>query len=163
MDRLNLGKKAVELFKKFRYAILVLFLGLALMLIPTGISNMEEVPSATQPQTTVDMSQQLEEILSQILGAGEVKVLLSVSAGQKIIYQRDTDISGEKSKADTVIITDGDRVESGLVQQVIPQTYLGAIVVCRGADDPQVKLAIVEAVSRVTGLGADRISVLKMK
>jgi stage III sporulation protein AG len=153
----------MDLFKKYRFAILILLLGLGLMLIPAGKAGKEETPRVTQPQATAEMSVQLEEILSQIRGAGEVKVLLSVSAGEKIIYQSDMDISGGDNKTDTVIITDGNRMESGLVQQVMPKSYLGAIIVCRGADDPQVKLAIVEAVSRVTGLGADRISVLKMK
>lgn len=35
-------------------------------------------------------------------------------------------------------------------------------MVCQGADNAAVRLAIVEAVSKVTGLGANRISVLKM-
>ena len=49
------------------------------------------------------------------------------------------------------------------MRQENPAQYLGVIVVCEGADSPAVRLAIVEAVSDVTGLGADRISVLKMK
>ena len=53
--------------------------------------------------------------------------------------------------------------ESGLVQRVDPPKYLGAVIVCQGADKAAVKLAIVEAVSKATGLGADQISVLKMK
>jgi stage III sporulation protein AG len=36
-------------------------------------------------------------------------------------------------------------------------------VICQGAADPAVRLAVVEAVADATGLGADRISVLKMK
>ena len=36
------------------------------------------------------------------------------------------------------------------------------VVLCQGADAPSVKLAIVEAVRCVTGLGADQISVQKM-
>ena len=40
---------------------------------------------------------------------------------------------------------------------------MGAIVVCQGGDNATVRLAIIEAVSNVTGLGADKISVLKMK
>jgi len=40
---------------------------------------------------------------------------------------------------------------------------MGAVIVCQGADDPQVRLSIVDAVSKVTGLGSDKISVLKMK
>ena len=60
-------------------------------------------------------------------------------------------------------MTDGQRGQTGLVRQVLPATYRGAVVVCQGADDPRIRLAIVEAVSMATGLGADRISVLKMK
>jgi stage III sporulation protein AG len=72
-----------------------------------------------------------------------------------------TNENGDDS--DTVIITDSSRNESGLIRQVNPPVYLGAIVLCQGGDRPSVRLAIVDAVSKVTGLGADRISVLKMK
>ena len=41
--------------------------------------------------------------------------------------------------------------------------YRGAVVVCEGAGSPSVELAIVQAVSRLTGLGSDKISVIKMK
>ena len=40
---------------------------------------------------------------------------------------------------------------------------VGAIIVCQGGDSPTVRLNIVEAVSNVTGIGSDRITVLKMK
>jgi stage III sporulation protein AG len=64
---------------------------------------------------------------------------------------------------ETVIITDAQRAQQGLVKQVNPPVYLGAVVVCQGADRASVRLAIVEAVANATGLGADKISVLKMK
>ena len=41
--------------------------------------------------------------------------------------------------------------------------YKGAVVVCEGADHASVKLNIVQAVSSLTGLGSDKITVLKMK
>ena len=40
-------------------------------------------------------------------------------------------------------------------------TENGAAVVCDGADNAQVRLAIVRAVSDCTGLGSDKITVLK--
>ena len=55
------------------------------------------------------------------------------------------------------------RKQTGLVQQVNPPTYLGAVIVCQGADSASVRLAIVEAVGSVTGLSTDKITVLKMK
>ena len=39
----------------------------------------------------------------------------------------------------------------------------GAVVVCRGADDPRVCLDVTNAVAAYTGLGCDRITVMKMK
>ena len=61
------------------------------------------------------------------------------------------------------MITDSNRNETGLIHQRNPPKYQGAIILAMGADDPAVKLAIVDAVSNVTGLGADKISVLKMQ
>jgi hypothetical protein len=37
------------------------------------------------------------------------------------------------------------------------------VIVCQGGDQPEVKLAVVEAVCDAVGLTADKISVLKMK
>ena len=61
------------------------------------------------------------------------------------------------------MVTGSDRSEKGLVRQINPPEYLGAVVLCQGADNAAVKLAIVEAVSKATGLSTDRITVLKMK
>lgn len=105
--------------------------------------------------------EQLSQLLSQIKGAGKVRLLLTEAAGEKTIYQ--TDRTGQDQQSDTVIITGADRGQQGMVQQIIPPEYRGAVVVCQGADDPSVRFAIVEAVSNATGLSTDRISVLKMK
>lgn len=167
MDWIALREKAADLLKKYRYALLVLLLGLALMLLPgkreDGGTEHTEVSTVLE-QT--DISEQLARILSRIQGAGEVEVMLTVAAGEQTVYQTDEDITGGvdgSSRSDTVIITDAERTQSGLISQVNPPKYQGAIIVCQGAESPAVRLAIVEAVSRVTGLGADRISVLKMK
>ena len=39
----------------------------------------------------------------------------------------------------------------------------GAIVICEGADDPVIRLAVTDAVSLYTGLGSDRIQVVRMQ
>lgn len=168
MDWITLRNKAVEIVKKYRYAFLVLLIGLALMLIPSrsGESTSQPEPTEQAQQEQPDIARQLEEILTQIQGAGKVSVMLTVASGEKTIYQSDVDLSGGEdgtSRSDTVIITDENRAEKGLVQQVNPPVYQGAVIVCQGADSASVRLAIVEAVSKVTGLSSNRISVLKMK
>ena len=39
----------------------------------------------------------------------------------------------------------------------------GAVVVCQGADDAQIRLNVTNAVAAYTGLGSDKITVMKMK
>lgn len=159
-------KKALDGILKYKYALGILLIGLVLMWIPGQSDKGVNESAPVEKSAEEDISSQLARILSQIQGAGSVEVLLTVSSGEKILYQQDTDIAvGESGtdRQDTVVITDADRNQNGLIQQVIPPVYQGAVIVCSGADDPKVKLAIVEAVSRATGLGADRICVLKMK
>lgn len=164
MDLKDFGKRLKKGFKQYKYAVLILLLGLALMLIPGKRSAPQTTESVATPESqSTDVCALLEEILSQIHGAGKVRVLLSEKAGERIIYQTDSDVSGDGNRQDTVIVTDSDRAQNGLIQQVESPTYLGAIIVCQGGDRPEVRLAIAEAVSRYTGLGIDKISVLKMK
>lgn len=159
----KLGKQALSLVTKYKYALLVVLLGLALMLIPGRTESKEETPEPTvAQQTKTEDAERLEDFLSQIQGAGKVQVLLSYAKGERTVYQTDSDTDSGGTRMDTVIITDSQRGESGLIQQIDPPSYLGAIIVCQGADRADVRLAIVEAVSTYTGLGADRISVLKM-
>ena len=164
MELKDLKTKITKGIKQYKYAVLILILGLALMLIPGKMFSQPAQQTQAEEKTEIrDPSAMLEEILSQIQGAGKVRVLLSEAAGTRTVYQTDSDISGDSSRLDTVIVTDGDRAQNGLIQQVVPATYLGAIIVCEGGDRAEVRLAIAEAVSRYTGLGIDRISVLKMK
>ena len=163
MDMKALAGKMPGWFKQFRYPLLVLAIGLALLLIPTA-SKKAETPTQTQAVSQkTDLSQQLTAVLGNIQGVGKVQVLLTVAAGEEVIYHQDENSTETSIRVETVVITDSSRNQQALISQVLPETYRGAIVVCQGADQPAVKLAVVEAVSRATGLGADQISVLKMK
>ncbi len=161
-------RKLPQLLAKYKYAILVLAVGLALMLLPSKTQTEQTPePNATAPAQTADPSKELASILGQIQGVGKVQVLLTVKAGETTRYQTDDDITTSDGSSairkDTVIITDSQRNERPLVVQVLPPEYLGAVIVCQGAENAAVRLAVVEAVSRATGLGADKITVLKMK
>ena len=140
--------------KQYRYVFLIVLVGVALLCLPT---ETEEKPVSQSIPEAADAEERLEKILSRIDGAGDVEVMLAEAVGEEIIYQ--TDNGG----ADTVIVTDEDRNQQGLIRTRESPVYQGAIVVCRGADSAAVRLAIVEAVANVTGLGSDRITVLKMK
>ncbi len=166
MDWVSIKDRGMEAFKKYRYVLLVLLAGIFLMTFPSGTSE------KTQPQQEVSQIQpglqdSLSRILSRIDGAGKVDVLLTQAEGEQTLYQTDEDRALGENTTDisrkTVLVTNSGREETGLVRQVNPPTYQGAIVLCQGADNAKVKLSIVEAVASVTGLSTDKITVLKMK
>ena len=165
MEDLIPKQRINALLGKYKVPILVILVGLALMLLPSGEETAEPLPVETT--AAVGLEQQLEALLERIEGAGAVTVLLTEQEGPLTLYQTDSqtdaDDSGSRRSDDTVLVEDENRRETGLVRQTLGPVYRGAVVLCQGADDPTVRLAVVEAVRCVTGLGADRISVQKMK
>lgn len=170
MDIKKYGSKITQYLQKYRYALLILVIGLALMLLPERSENHQTAQA--QPLTgTVsqysDITKELKEILSQIDGVGQVAVMLTVSTGEQNIYQQDEDQStsetGSTIRKETVIISGSDRQEQALLLYTKAPEYMGAIIVCKGGNEPSVKLAIIDAVSKITGLSSDKISVVKMK
>ena len=169
MDLKELKLRISDWTAKYKYVWIVLLAGMILMMIPgkTSQSTLQDKDTTQPVETEKSMEVKLQEILSCIQGAGSVKVMLSVSQGEKTIYQTDSSYSQSDEHSDsrtqTILISDNQRNETGLVYQKHAAVYQGAIVFAEGADTPSVKLAIVEAVSNITGIGADKISVLKMK
>ena len=167
MDFVAFKEKAMALLEKYKYACIILLIGIGLMVIPVEFSPEAQVPmEKTETVSEKNFPDELARILSQIQGAGKVQVMLTEVSGESVVYQTNTDTqSGANGsiRVETVIISCSDREEQALVTRVDAPVYRGAIIVCQGADSAVVRLAIVEAVSRATGLGADKISVLKMK
>ena len=157
---------ALTNLKQYKYVLLIVIVGLVFLLIPEP-EKKESIHISQEPDNILTVEQQLGNVLSHVKGAGEVLVFLSQASGEEIVYQTDEEkrISSDTndSQITTVTVSGSDRGEEGLIRQVNPPAYQGAVVVCQGADNPTVRLAIVEAVSRATGLGADKISVLKMR
>lgn len=167
MDWMNLSRKVKEQAGKYKYVLLILLLGIFLMSLPDRTTEPPQQEMADLQPVLANTAEELEEILAQIAGVGKVRVMLTEAAGSETIYQTDEDRAAssdsESLRIETVIVSDSDRKENGLIRTVVPPVYLGAIIVCQGGDSPHVRLSVVDAVSNVTGIGSDRITVLKMK
>ena len=169
MEIKGLSKKLTDWIKKYKFIALIIIVGVLLMAIPTEKEDHDAIKSnnVVEATQTLTLEEELAQILNQVKGAGKVKVMLTVAQGEEVIYQTNdtvsTDSEATKKDTDTVTVTDADRNQNGLIKQANPPVYLGAIIICQGADDPIVKLAITEAVARITGLKTNCISVLKMK
>ena len=126
MDRTAPKQRINALFEKYKYPILVVLVGLGLILLPEKtVSSVPQMPDKTAPDQSLE--ERLEEILSQIEGAGRVQVLLTEESGRENIYQTDsqsdTDESGTRRTDDTVLVEDENRNETGLIRQTLEPRY----------------------------------------
>jgi len=165
--RLSGGMPRVKaLLERFRLPLLILALGAILLLLPSGRTEkaaQDAQMPAQQTQPLEDMQQALTGLLSSMEGVGRVELLLTVSGSDEVFYQTDVRRSGETSEETTVFSANQSAQKTPVVTKTKKASYTGAVVVCDGADSAAVRLRIVQAVSALTGLGSDKISVIKMK
>ena len=154
-DKVKKQVKLLDIFKN-KYALVVLGIGLLLVLWPTGSKTEETgVSELTAPAFSItDEESRLENQLSKIKGAGRVSVLLSVqgSASRELAESEDG----------TLVVSENGKERVVELYYVNPE-YMGAVIVCDGANSADVRLAITQAVSDFTGLSSDKIAVINME
>ena len=151
--------------KQNQAVLLVIAVGAALLLLPSGgrdSPQVQESPAQTEG-TSFDLEafeKKLCQVLSQVEGAGEVRVVLSLDGGSRQVLARNQEQDRDGGGSNTVAtVGRGSGTQEVVPLQVVAPQFRGALVVCPGGGDPQVRLRLVEAVSALTGLGSDRISV----
>lgn len=149
---------------QYRWALLILMLGAILLLVPEQktVQQPTTAEAETEPEMT-DLETKLERILSQVAGAGEVHVMLTVQQSAETVYQADTTQSVAGNLEAETVLTDQGSAEVPIAVKVISPVYQGALVVAEGGDRASVRLGLMEAVASVTGLTADQITVIKLK
>lgn len=142
---------------KNKYALIVLAVGVLLLLLPvSGGSSKKETVSKdiSAPAFSLeDEELRLQRQLSRLKGAGRVSVLLSVMGSAS----RELAESGEE----TLVLSAGNSEDVVELYYVNPE-YIGAVIVCDGADLAQVRLAVTEAVCAFTGLPSQSVKVMQM-
>ena len=166
----ELQKRLSAGISKFRLPLLIFAAGLLLMLLPTGKRSTQAVQTAAQAAQTQELTpsqEEMEAILSRIDGVGRVDLLLTLRASGASVYQTDTRTvtsgSGTTEECQTVFGQTSGSGKEPVVQTTLAPQYQGALVVCDGADRASVRLAVVQAVTSLTGLGSNQIAVVKMK
>ena len=167
----QLRGQAAQLLRKYRIPLLVFLLGVVLALVPGRTKKAEAQQLTTETADTVfDLSavqKQMEALLSAIDGAGRVRLMLTLSSGERVVYQTDsrtvTASGSTTQETETVFRQSGGSEKEPAVQSVVYPQYQGALVICDGAERANVRLAVIQAVSSLTGLGSNKLAVVKMK
>ena len=163
-------ERILPVLKKYRAVLAVLLAGV--LLLSSGHSGNTEQVQTASADTTVsqsfdlnDFQQELQARLAAISGAGRVELMLSLDQTEESVYAVNTrQTSGSDSReSDVSVVSNGSCGETPVtVKRVLP-VFRGAVVLCDGADDASVRLSVTQAVSTVCGIGADKVTVLKMQ
>ena len=155
-----------KLWEKYKYAVFVALIGAGLLLWPSGSGGTETKQAETAGQPNIQ--EEMASILGAMSGVGQVRVMLTLDSDGERKLAQDTDLAYSGSSAspedysrrsETVLTGGGE--DGVVVVRTLYPTYRGALVVCQGGDRAEVRLAVTEAVSALTGLSADRITVAK--
>jgi len=156
-----------KLLERYKWVLLVIAVGLLLLALPGGrekpLAKLEAQPASSQEFDLAEMETKFAKALSEIKGAGEVTVVLSVKTGTRQLLAEDSVSSegkdGREEKTSTVVLSKGSGGEETVkLQEIYPQ-FQGALIISDGGDNPVVRLKLTEATSALTGLGADKISI----
>lgn len=142
-------------------------------------TNKDNETIEVSSNTSDDLEQRLELILSNIQGVGEVKVLINYAESSEIVPMynenektsttEESDTSGGTRKiqeTDTqkdIIYKENSGEKIPITQKVINPKVEGAIITAKGASDATIKTNIIQAVEAVTGLATHKIQVFEMK
>ena len=171
--------KLLNIFNKKNIKIIVaVVIMLVAVILYIGISlDSKNVSSESSSDTTGYISTleyceklegKLEDIISQIDGAGNVKVMISVDGSPELLYVSDTDTKTSTTTSGTTTTTSSSPIiignsgnSSGIIMTEKLPNVKGVIVVSSGAGDTKIKLNILNAISTLLDISVDKITILK--
>lgn len=193
--------------KPMHYFIVILGIGIAIMILtdfmrvekdqPLGIGSINN--DSTGPPTNEQVSPamgsspapdiiaeyeniyetQLRDILSTVVGVGDVEVMVNLESTPELIVEKNTNTrsstnqetdkekatrnQNDQSRDEEVVIVQGGKQDQPVVIKTMKPRVRGVLVVAKGADNIQVKAWMTEAVQKVLDVPAYKISILPKK
>ncbi|MGI6412485.1 MAG: hypothetical protein ACOXZ5_02285 [Syntrophomonadaceae bacterium] len=173
-------KRTLFAGKNRKYVLIILIcIGLLALLWPTGHRSQLTTPLPAslevEPQNKPAYTMELESILSQIEGAGEVKVSITLASdGVKTYATNVRNEMRETKESDSKGVTKSSReenqtqdiaVSSGnplLIEEKYPEV-LGVLIVSDGASSPLVQEKLVNAAATLLNISAHKVRVMPRK
>ena len=110
-----------------------------------------------------DLCRDVEKLISQDKGAGDVSVMLTYETKGERIFAKDSENEHSDNNkirtSDKYIILDSGQGEDGLIIKEVYPEIRGVAVVCTGGADPQVRREISDLLSALFDIRSNRISI----
>ena len=128
---------------------------------------------SNENETSFDYSQysdetekQLTNIVSSIDGVGDCEVMITFEYSSENVYATDSENKNDEnsqSNKDEYVLYDSQSGEKALLIKEKYPTVQGVSVVCSGGDNVEVREAVINTVTSLFNISANRVSVSKIK
>lgn len=125
----------------------------------------EEV-SFDYSQYSEQTEKKLTNIVSSIDGVGECDVMITFEYSNENVYATDSENKNDESSQsnkDEYVLCDSQNGEKALLIKEKYPTVQGVSVVCSGGDNVEVREAVINTVTSLFNISANRVSVSKIK
>ena len=140
-----------------------------LVIVMIIISSVTSKSDKQEPETTTSQNMQtetqvmLEELISGIKGVGNVKVMITYKSSGEYVYaensKSETNGDRQSSNSEIVLYESQDGNDEGLIVSVKNPDISGVAIICDGGNNVKIKAEITELITKLFGIGADRVYV----
>jgi stage III sporulation protein AG len=187
VDQNNKATNIQQLFKDFRQKSGSLWLllgaaGIGIILLLGGNGKEEansgpvsekipvKVESSEIIQTEKRLESELESILEQIDGVGNVSAKVHLKSGNRRVWERQSrmtkrsqqqqdQLDTEESASDELVLANGNGADSPVLREEIAPEIDGVLIVAAGAGDPRIKQVLFDTVTTILHLPPHRVMV----
>lgn len=167
---MNIKKTIWDVISKYckeqNRSTLVLLLGGIAMILMLGAELLpSEKKTARQASvfSSADYQQQLEtqleELISQMNGAGKTTVMVTLETGEETVYALDTRMGEAQEQKTHVLLDDG----TALTETIYLPQVCGVAILCEGGADVRIIAHITEMVSSLFDIPSNRVCVEQRK
>ncbi len=135
-------------------------------LVKSDIQNVKEQENINYTEYVSNLEKKLTDVISSIDGVGNCKVMITLENSSENVFATDTEKKNDDSSVNTkdqYVIYDSEKGETPvLIKEYFPKVQ-GVTVVCSGGDNKIVREKVINSVSSLFNITANRISVSKIK
>ena len=130
------------------------------------VASHDYLVSFDYSQYSEQTEKKLTDIVSSIDGVGECEVMITFEYSNENIYATDSENKNDEnyqSNKDEYVLYDSQNGEKALLIKEKYPTVQGVSVVCSGGDNVEVREAVINTVTSLFNISANRVSVSKIK
>ena len=148
--------------KNIEIYVAIIFALVVILVVFVGTGSKNSANSTSDESYISQMEHKICSVVENIEGCGKAKVVISYSSNEEHIYAYETTTTtsnGTTKQTSNIVTVKGEP----LITKTLPPKILGVVVVAQGADNPVIRLKIVDVVVTLLNVPQKDVQVFTYK